>query len=186
MNVCPSDYMARYDVNMPTADRVLFVLTLLAALGSGIIAGVFYAFSTFVMKALARLPAEQGAAAMQSINVAVINPMFLGAFLGTALICIGTAIGAFMRWDRPAGHDDLQRAAQQRAGGNLADGSGDGAVLGRLRVALDGVEPRPHGRRAAGDARVHPRAVAMGGRLTVSGSFRYISALTLTPDTRAE
>ena len=90
-----------YNFGMPANDRLLFVLTLLAALGSGLIAGVFYAFSTFVMRALARLPVEQGIAAMQSINVAVINPMFLGVFLGTALVCIGTAIGAFMRWDRP-------------------------------------------------------------------------------------
>jgi uncharacterized membrane protein len=33
----------------------LFVLTLVTALGCGLIAGVFVAFSTFVMRALARL-----------------------------------------------------------------------------------------------------------------------------------
>jgi uncharacterized membrane protein len=51
-------------------DGLLFVLTLFAALGCGLVAGVFFAFSTFVMKALARLPAEQGIAAMQAINAA--------------------------------------------------------------------------------------------------------------------
>jgi uncharacterized membrane protein len=55
-------------------DGLLFVLTLFAALGCGLVAGVFFAFSTFVMKALARLPAEQGIAAMQAINVAVRSP----------------------------------------------------------------------------------------------------------------
>jgi uncharacterized membrane protein len=35
-------------------------------------------------KAEARLPAREGIAAMQSINVVVINPAFLGVFLGTA------------------------------------------------------------------------------------------------------
>ena len=50
-----------------------FVLTLLAALGSGLIGGVFFAFSAFVMKALARLRPDQGIAAMQSINVTVLN-----------------------------------------------------------------------------------------------------------------
>jgi uncharacterized membrane protein len=34
----------------------LFVLTLLTGLGCGLTAGVFFAFSAFVMKALARLP----------------------------------------------------------------------------------------------------------------------------------
>jgi uncharacterized membrane protein len=51
-------------------DGLLFVLTLFAALGCAMMAGVFFAFSTFVMMALARLPAEQGVAAMQAINVA--------------------------------------------------------------------------------------------------------------------
>jgi len=42
-------------------DELLFPLVLISALGSGLIAGVFFAFSTFVMKALARLPAESRA-----------------------------------------------------------------------------------------------------------------------------
>jgi uncharacterized membrane protein len=58
-------------------DHLLFALTLVAALGCGLMAGVFFAFSAFVMKALARLPLAQGIAAMQSINVAVINPIDL-------------------------------------------------------------------------------------------------------------
>lgn len=46
-------------------DALLFLLTLLAALGCGLIAGVFFAFSAFVMKGLGRLSAEQGVSAMQ-------------------------------------------------------------------------------------------------------------------------
>jgi uncharacterized membrane protein len=53
---------------MPIIDGLLYTLTLITALGCGLAAGVFYAFSTFVMKALARLPAAQGFAAMQSIS----------------------------------------------------------------------------------------------------------------------
>ena len=84
-------------------DDLLYPLTLLSALGCGLIAGVFYAFSTFVMKALARLPAPQGIAAMQAINVAVINPWFLGAFLGTAAACALVALDGLLLWDEPAG-----------------------------------------------------------------------------------
>ncbi len=51
---------------MATVDQWLFALTLFAALGCWLIAGVFFAFSTFVMKALARLPSDEGIAAMQS------------------------------------------------------------------------------------------------------------------------
>ena len=80
---------------------VLDVLNLLAALGAGVVGGVFYAFSTFVMKALRRLPARDAIAAMQSINVVVINPMFLGVFLGTALMSLVVSVMAVLRWDPP-------------------------------------------------------------------------------------
>ncbi len=72
-------------------DQALFVVTLVSALGCGLIAGAFFAFSSFVMKSLARLPAEQGIAAMQSINIVVINRWFMGAFFGTALACLAAA-----------------------------------------------------------------------------------------------
>jgi len=80
---------------------LLFALTLLAALGCGLIAGVFFAFSAFVMKALARLPPGEGIAAMQSINVAVLNPWFLGAFFGTAAACVVALISSLLRWHEP-------------------------------------------------------------------------------------
>jgi uncharacterized membrane protein len=79
-------------------EHLLVVLTLLGALGSGLIAGVFFAFSTFVMGALGRLPPAQGIAAMQSINVVVINRWFLGVFLGTAAISVALAILSLLRW----------------------------------------------------------------------------------------
>ncbi|HET9531010.1 MAG TPA: hypothetical protein VFQ92_11700, partial [Blastocatellia bacterium] len=62
----------------------IFVITIVTALGSGLIAGVFFAFSSFVMRALCRLPTREAIAAMKSINVAVLNAWFLGTFLGTA------------------------------------------------------------------------------------------------------
>lgn len=62
------------------------LLAVLLAVGAGLIGGVFFAFSTFVMKALAQLPAAQGIAAMQRINVVVLNRAFLGLFMGTALV----------------------------------------------------------------------------------------------------
>ena len=79
-------------------DSIALVLLIAGALGAGLIGGVFYAFSTFVMGALRRLPAEQGIAAMQSINVVVINPLFLGRFMGTALLCVAIAIDAAVDW----------------------------------------------------------------------------------------
>lgn len=71
--------------------------TLLAAL----VGGVFFAFSVFVMRALDERPAAQGIAAMQRINLAVITPLFLGAFLGTAPL-----LGAAALIARAAGCSD--------------------------------------------------------------------------------
>ena len=63
-------------------------LLIAAILGSGLIAGVFFAFSSFVMPALVRRPADEAAAAMQAVNVTVINWHFLGALFGTALLAV--------------------------------------------------------------------------------------------------
>lgn len=84
-------------------DRLVLLLTLAAALGSGLIAGTFFGFSSFVMRALERLPAAQGLAAMQSINVVVINPVFLGVFLGTAALCLGLGGVAVWQWSARPG-----------------------------------------------------------------------------------
>ena len=76
---------------------------LAAALGCGLSAGVFFAFSTFVMPALARLPSAQGIAAMQSINRLAVTPAFMTALFGTALACAGLAAWALAGWgQRPA------------------------------------------------------------------------------------
>lgn len=71
------------------------LLTFLAVLGSGLMAGVFFAFSTFVMKALGQLPSPQGIAAMKAINVTVLNPWFFLVFFGTvpvSLLVAGLAL----------------------------------------------------------------------------------------------
>jgi uncharacterized membrane protein len=60
------------------------------AIGAALVAGIFYAFSTFVMQALGRLAPRDGIAAMQSINVTVINPLFFVAFFGTGCLCVAT------------------------------------------------------------------------------------------------
>jgi uncharacterized membrane protein len=63
----------------------LLVTTLVAAVGSGLVAGVFFTFSTFVMAALRRLPPAQGVTAMQSINVLAVTPGFMTLLFGTAI-----------------------------------------------------------------------------------------------------
>jgi uncharacterized membrane protein len=73
-------------------------VALVAALGCGLVAGVFFAFSSFVMRGLGRLPAAQGIAAMQAINVTAVSPPFMVALFGTAVACLAVAIESGRRW----------------------------------------------------------------------------------------
>jgi uncharacterized membrane protein len=82
-------------------DGFLFVLTLVTALGCGLNAGVFFTFSSFVMQALARLPAAQGIAAMQSINERAVTPVFMTALFGTGAACMGLAVWSLFLWHEP-------------------------------------------------------------------------------------
>jgi uncharacterized membrane protein len=71
------------------------VLVGIVVVGSALVAGVMFAFSTAVMPALAHRPAAEGAAAMQQINRVILNPVFLGIYLLTAvasatLLVLGT------------------------------------------------------------------------------------------------
>lgn len=79
-------------------NTLITVTATLALIGSALIGGIFFAFSSFIMKALARLPSSQGMAAMQSINVVVLNPVFLGVFMGTTVISLVVAIISIMEW----------------------------------------------------------------------------------------
>lgn len=65
-------------------------LLILSTLGSGMMAGLFVSFSTFIMKALASLKPAEGMKAMQAINRVIIRPSFLIVFMGTGVILILT------------------------------------------------------------------------------------------------
>jgi uncharacterized membrane protein len=78
-------------------------VTLGTALGCGLCAGVFFAFSAFVMPALGRLPSGQGIAAMQSINKLAVTPAFMTTLFGSALACAGLTAWSVVAWgERPA------------------------------------------------------------------------------------
>ena len=111
----------------------------MALLGSALIAGVFFAFSSFVMKALARMPSHQGIAAMQSVNVVVINPTFLGTFMGTAVLCLLVALLAIKGWGTPSAPFYLVGALLYLVGTLLVTGLGN-VPLNDKRAAVSATD----------------------------------------------
>lgn len=72
-------------------------LTFVAILGSGLMAGVFFAFSTFVMGALRDLPPEAGLAAMRRIDARATRSLFVAVFLAMAGLSVHLAANAYLR-----------------------------------------------------------------------------------------
>ena len=79
------------------------VVTVATAVVCALVGGAFFAFSNWVMDALARRPNREGIAAMQVINVTVINPTFMAALFGVVLPCVGLAVWAVASLGNGAG-----------------------------------------------------------------------------------
>jgi uncharacterized membrane protein len=69
-------------------DSILPYIVIAAIVGAGVVTGLLFAFSNFMMRALAELQPDHGMFAMQQINEKIINPLFLFFFLGTPLLCL--------------------------------------------------------------------------------------------------
>ena len=64
------------------------VAAVVGAVGSGLMAGILFAFSSFVMRALDTIEAGPRILAMQQINQKIVNPLFVLIFAGTGLISV--------------------------------------------------------------------------------------------------
>ena len=66
---------------------LISVIVIASIAGASLVTGLLFAFSNFVLRALADLPADKGMFAMQRVNERIINPVFLVFFLGTPVFC---------------------------------------------------------------------------------------------------
>ena len=74
---------------MQSSAHIAGFVTLLA---SGLMAGLFYAYSVSVMWGLDRADPRHAISSMNGINVAILNPLFMVLFLGLPLLTIATAV----------------------------------------------------------------------------------------------
>lgn len=63
-----------------------------ATIGAGLVAGLFFAFATSVMPGLARTEDSVFVPAMQAMNVAILNPVFLTVFVGPLIAFVVAGI----------------------------------------------------------------------------------------------
>ena len=122
-------------------DFILSLLIILAAAGCAVVGGTFFAFSSFVMKALGETSGAGGVEAMQRINRVILRSLFLPIFTGTAVLSAILAVWGifFLSWPR----------AIVLSSGALLYIVGSFALTIRRNVplnnALDGVQPEQAG-----------------------------------------
>lgn len=89
------------------------IATSAAAVSTATVGGVFYAFSTFVMKGLDRTEPVEALTAMRGINAeAQANAPFLLLFVGSSLLALGVGIVAALRLSQPGAGYVLAGAIQ--------------------------------------------------------------------------
>jgi uncharacterized membrane protein len=151
----------------------LDVLTLATALGCGLNAGVFFAFSAFVMDGLARAAPAEGIAAMQWINRRAPTPVFMLAWLGTGVACLVLAV-----WTALSAAD--RRAVLAIAAGALYLAGSIAVTFARnvpMNDRLDTVDARDPS--AAGDWRAYLRAWTAWNHVRAAASLAAAALLTI-------
>ena len=102
---------------------LLTILLWFCALGCALLGGLYFAFSTFIMRALGRIGTVSGVAAMNSINAVILRSLFMPFFFGTTLGSLVLAIAGI-----------IERAPLLIAGGTLY-------VVGMFVVTMFGNVP---------------------------------------------
>jgi len=82
-------------------DSMIALLLTIASIGAGLMAGVYFAFSSFIMRSLNQLEAENSVDAMNAINEVILRSWFLPLFFGTTLLYLLLAVMAFLDWNDP-------------------------------------------------------------------------------------
>lgn len=80
---------------------IISALLWFSVMGCGLVAGLYFAFSAFIMTSLGRIDQSAGIAAMNAINEDILKSAFMLIFLGTTLAAAILAALALVRWGAP-------------------------------------------------------------------------------------
>lgn len=118
-------------------DMIIEALLWIGLVSAGLMAGIYFTFSVFVMRSLAELGDAPGASAMQSINRVIVQTAFLPIFFVSTLAC---AILVVLAW---LGYGGLPATATIAGGLVYFLGMFGVTVVGNvpLNNRLDAVDP---------------------------------------------
>lgn len=75
-----------------------------SAIGCGLMAGLYFAFSAFIMTALDRIAQVHGVSAMNSINSTILRSLFMPLFFGTTGASAVLVIVGLLHRSEPGSH----------------------------------------------------------------------------------
>jgi len=82
-------------------EPAISALLWLSALGCAVMAGLYFAFSAFIMRALGEIDRAAGIAAMVAINRVILRSAFMPVFLGSTLTSVALVVMALLDWGEP-------------------------------------------------------------------------------------
>ena len=77
---------------------LITILIWIAALSSGLMAGIYFAFSGIIMRAFDNIGTSHAVAAMNSINEGILRSWFMPLFFGSSIVTALLAILAVVYW----------------------------------------------------------------------------------------
>jgi uncharacterized membrane protein len=113
-------------------------LLLVTTAGVGLVAGVWFAFSAFVMAGLDRAPAREAVVAMQGINRSAVGAPLMLALFGTALLCVALLVWGATHWSDPGAKWGVAGAATYLVGSVLVTIAGNVPLNDKLEKATPG------------------------------------------------
>ena len=81
---------------------IVTALLWIAAIGCGVMAGVYFTFSAVIMPALERIGPAPGTLTMNSVNVTILGSLFMPLFYATTLASLALAVISLAHWRDPA------------------------------------------------------------------------------------
>jgi len=81
-------------------DNILFSAVIFAAISTAMMAGIYFAFSGFVMSGLKQVGAENAVSTMNAINQVILRSWFMPLFFGSTLTTVLILIIAMINWQQ--------------------------------------------------------------------------------------